>query len=341
MTDLYPGEALPWVILASREDWMGLYQAAMRDGQTGLALAPESELAQDVLAYAYMHAGRLAEARATCARVVARQIDGDRTHKMMFEIADALNDDAGVAREMKWAEGKPGEEIILIDAGQAAASRGQLRLAAGLFARAVDSGKPAGFGAWFAAPYARLLNDVGLTAEANQNLAQLPVISTADDYRAAMGEFGDPARAEAVIRDAVAKSPHGTVLNVETVPLVQATLALRGGRAADAIEALKGASIYELRDFDIPFLRGRAYLVAGDGAHAAVEFGKILDNRGVRPLSVKYPLARLGVARALRLQGDLAGSRKAYAQFLADWKNADPDLPVLLQAKAEYARLPA
>ena len=171
MTDLYPGEALPWVILASREDWMGLYQAAMRDGRTGLALAPESELAQDVLAYAYMHAGRLAEARATCARVVARQIDGDRTHKMMFEIADALNDDAGVAREMKWAEGKPGEEIILIDAGQAAASRGQLRLAAGLFARAVDSGKPAGFGAWFAAPYARLLNDVGLTAEANQNLA--------------------------------------------------------------------------------------------------------------------------------------------------------------------------
>jgi DNA-binding winged helix-turn-helix (wHTH) protein/tetratricopeptide (TPR) repeat protein len=339
MTDLYPGEASPWVIAASREDWMGLYAAAARDGRTGLALAPESELAHSILADAYMHAGRLTEARAVCTEAAARHIDGDRTHKVMFEIADALEDDAGVADETKWAEGKPGQEIILIDAGQAAASRGQLRLAAGLFARAVDSGKPAGFSVWFAAPYARLLNDVGLTAEARENLAKPPVTSTVDDYRAAMAEVGDPPRAETLIRNDIAKAPHDTVLNVETAPLVRATLALRGGRPADAIEALNGAMSYELRDFDVPYLRGRAYLATGDGAHAAAEFRKILDNRGVRPLSVRYPLARLGLARALRLQGDLAASRKAYGQFLADWKDADPDIPVLEQAKAEYAKL--
>jgi hypothetical protein len=129
------------------------------------------------------------------------------------------------------------------------------------------------------------------------------------------------------------------VLNSETSPVVRATLALRRGKAPDAIKWLTACTDYELRDFDVPYLRGQALLAAADGADAAVEFNKILGNRGVRPLSVRYPLARLGLARALRLEGKLQASRVAYEQFLTDWKNADSDVPALRQAKAEYAKL--
>lgn len=341
MANLYPSEAWSRVTLADRQDWIGLRPADIQDAQTAIALDPDSEPSYAVLARLYMHAGRFDLARSTCAQAVARHLDGDRIHKLLFEIAFAQDDDADVAREVRWAQGKPGEEVILVDSGQAAASRGQMRLAETLFGRAVSAGKKAGIRDWLAAPYARLLNDVGLNAEAKRKLAEPPLDDTADDYRAAMAAIGDPQRAEALTRDAVARSPHDTKLNVEYAPVVRATLALRRGKPSDAIEALKGSSDYELSDFDIPYLRGQAYLAAGDGAHAAIEFGKILDNRGVRPLSVKYPLARLGLARALHLQGKLPESRKAYEQFLTAWRNADTDVPVLQQAKAEYARLQA
>ncbi len=339
MADLYPAEPWPLNTMASREDWIGLYSAAIQDGRKALALGPDTELHYAVLADAYMHAGRLEEARATCARAVALHLDGERIHKVMFEIAFALNDDAGVTREIQWAEGKAGEQVILIDAGQAAASRGQMRLSASLFARALAAGRSAGLGNWIASPYARLLNDMGLAAQARESLKQPPLASTLGDYMIGTAEVGDPARAETLIREALAKSPRDTVLHVETAPLVQATLALRRGKPVEAIAALKGSADYELRDFDVPYLRGQAFLAAGDGAGAAAEFRKILDHRGVRPLSVKYPLARLGLARALRLQGQTQASRADYAQLLAYWKNADPDLPLLRQAKAEYAKL--
>ena len=106
------------------------------------------------------------------------------------------------------------------------------------------------------------------------------------------------------------------------------------------MQALAPALPYERRTFDIPYVRGVAYLAAADGAHAAAEFRKILDNPGVESVSVHYPLAHLGLARAYTLQHDLGASRKAYEQFFADWKDADMDMPLLREARAEYARLP-
>jgi predicted Zn-dependent protease len=119
----------------------------------------------------------------------------------------------------------------------------------------------------------------------------------------------------------------------------RAASALRQGRPADAIEALKPALPYEARTFDVPYLRGIAYLAASDGAHAATEFLKILDHPGIEAVSVHYPLARLGLARAYAQQGDVARSRAAYEHFFADWKDADPALPLVQAARTEYTRL--
>ena len=126
------------------------------------------------------------------------------------------------------------------------------------------------------------------------------------------------------------------------LPTLRATIELARGNAAKAIELLKEPAPYELgqsAQFRAVYIRGQAYLRTGAGADAAREFQKILDHRGVDPLSVLYPLSHIGVARAAALAGDKPKSRGAYQDFLALWKDADADIPVLREAKAEYAKL--
>jgi predicted negative regulator of RcsB-dependent stress response len=127
-------------------------------------------------------------------------------------------------------------------------------------------------------------------------------------------------------------------------PCFDALFALRDGHPGRAIEALKVSEPWEDKLKTGPIsadLRGRALLAAGDGTGAEAAFRKRLDHPGLDPLGVQQVLAHLNIGRARVLQGDRAGARKAYEEFFALWKNADPDIPVLRQAKAEYAKLPA
>lgn len=115
---------------------------------------------------------------------------------------------------------------------------------------------------------------------------------------------------------------------------------LRRGHFGKAVQILMPVLPYErAAGFDAMFLRGQAYLGLGDGKSAAVEFEKIVNNRGLDSLSVFYPLAYLNLGRAAKLLGDIPRSRKAYQDFFALWNDADPDLPVCIEAKAEYEKL--
>jgi tetratricopeptide (TPR) repeat protein len=105
------------------------------------------------------------------------------------------------------------------------------------------------------------------------------------------------------------------------------------------VAALAPAAPYAARNFDVPYQLGRAYLAAGDGPRAAAAFHQVVDYPGIDPGSPQLTLARLGLARALRKSGDIGGARREYKALLAAWKDADPDLPALLAARAEYARL--
>jgi DNA-binding winged helix-turn-helix (wHTH) protein/tetratricopeptide (TPR) repeat protein len=340
-TELYPNDATAWSSLSNAENWIGEYAPAIEDGKQALALNPGAEGPYVVLARAYLHSGRFGPAAAICARSIAKHLDGYDTHRLLLQIAFARQDRAGVQRQMQWASGKPAERVMLIEAGQIAFSEGQVRHGLDLFARAVELGKSFGLGNFVAAPNARLLYDLGMADLARESLDQVPAGYDSADYRFALMEFGDPAHADALLRADLAKSPSDTLLNDIYAPEDRAAQDLRNHQPAKAIEALKPANPIELRTFDIPYLRGQAYLAAGDGAQATSEFEKIVANRGVDAVSPLYPLAHLGLARALRLQGKLRESRAAYETLFAFWKDADNDLPVLQDARSEYTKLPA
>lgn len=155
----------------------------------------------------------------------------------------------------------------------------------------------------------------------------------------ALARSGDPKTPEAIAKQLSSRYPLATWINNLDVPSIRAEIELHRNNPARAVELLRSAAPYERGLYFSKYTRGRAYLEQRDGKNAATEFQKILDHRGVSPLSIYYPLARLGLARAYALSGDKTGSRRAYQDFLSLWKDADPDIPILQQAKAEYAKL--
>jgi hypothetical protein len=170
----------------------------------------------------------------------------------------------------------------------------------------------------------------------------------------ALALSGDSGEAKRLAEDIAERFPEGTLVRFYHVPAIHAALALRQGDPHGAIESLGVAARYELAysNYAVPmipvYVRGEAYLAAHEGVEAAAEFQKILDHRGLVadvPMSAFVgnppigPLARLGLARAYALQDDRAKAKTAYQDFLTLWKDADPDIPILKQAKSEYAKL--
>jgi predicted Zn-dependent protease len=164
-------------------------------------------------------------------------------------------------------------------------------------------------------------------------LQQSPFLNIFSEALALCGETG---QARALIEELGKRYPEDTIVNGVWLPVIRAAIDLQRGNAAQAIDQLQAASRYEAAaEFWPQHLRGQAFLKLGRGAEAAAEFQKILDHRGYAPLSPLYPLAHLGLARAAALTGDRAKSQKAWDDLFAAWKEADPDLPVLIEAKRE------
>ena len=160
----------------------------------------------------------------------------------------------------------------------------------------------------------------------------------------ALALIGDAPRAQALANDLSKQFPEDTVVQFKELPTLHALLALNRNEPLKAIEALQPATPYELGIMEMGaglypvYMRGEAYLAAREGGQAAGEFQKITDRRsiGLNPVGA---LAHLGLARAYALQGDTAKAKAAYHDFLTLWKDADPDIPILIAAKAEYAKL--
>jgi tetratricopeptide (TPR) repeat protein len=149
---------------------------------------------------------------------------------------------------------------------------------------------------------------------------------------------GENAKALAVVSEASKARPNDTLVQIVAVPFVQAVVALNGGNAGKAIDLLKPALPYDKGNTADIYVRGLAYLKMGQGNEAAQEFQKLLALRNFAPTDPLMSLAHLGLGRAYALAGDTARSRAAYQDFFALWKDADPDVPLLKQAKNEYAK---
>ncbi len=155
----------------------------------------------------------------------------------------------------------------------------------------------------------------------------------------ALALAGDPGPAEALAAVLESRYPVDTLMRATTIPILRASVELSRKNPQKAIDLLNPARLYDRVELGSSYLRGLAFLQAGSAAEAETEFQKVIDRRIAEESSVLYPLAHLGKARAIALRGDTAASRKAYEGFLALWKNADPDIPILKEAKAEYAKL--
>jgi Flp pilus assembly protein TadD len=156
---------------------------------------------------------------------------------------------------------------------------------------------------------------------------------------AALALAGENKKAEEIAHEWEAARPDDTRVQAVSVPLVQAGIALNGGNGGRAIELLNAAAPYDRANISILYVRGFSYLKAGRGAEAQLEFRKILALQEFAPTNPAIALARLGLARAQAMQGDAEKARTAYRDFFTLWKNADSDIPILKEAKTEYAKL--
>jgi tetratricopeptide (TPR) repeat protein len=187
--------------------------------------------------------------------------------------------------------------------------------------------------------------EVGNAAKARESAASAAVTRDRDSMEPAaiaLAMAGDGSRAQALTEELARRFPSDTLLHQVTIPMVQAFIELERKAPEKAIQALQAATPYELGSQQglLPiYARGQAYLQAKRGAEAEAEFQKIVDHRGVAAMSPVHSLAKLGLGRAYVRTGDSAKARAAYQDFLASWKDADADVPVLKEAKAEYAKL--
>jgi eukaryotic-like serine/threonine-protein kinase len=260
-----------------------------------------------------------------------------------------------MAQEAAWAEGKPGvEDVLLVYEPDTAAYSGQLQAARKLSRRAVASAERAEEkeeAATYEANVALREGLFGTTGEAQQQAAAALGLSTGRDvqYQAALAlaSAQDATRAQPLADDLGKRLPEDTIVQFNYLPATRAQIDLIHNDFARAVEALQPAAPYELGSphgvillalYPV-YVRGEAYLAVHQGSEAAVEFQKILDHRGIVLNEPIGALAHLQLGRAYAMEGDTAKARAAYQDFLTLWKDADSDIPILRQAKAEYAKL--
>lgn len=350
---LYPREAGPRNNLAGIYDALGQHEMALAEAREALRLAPDTGNAYSTLVAEYVWSSRLEEARSTAEEAQSKNLDSPELHTTLYELAFLLNDKAGMTHQVAWAAGKPGlEHLLLSNEADTSAYSGLLlkarefsRRATALAARAGEGEIAAGYEA--AAGLREALFGNGAEAKERVVSALRSSKGVEAQYVAALtlaSSAGELARARTLADELGKRFPEDTVVQFNYLPTLHAQLALSQNDAAKAILSLQAAAPYELGNVGagalLPvYVRGRAYLAANQGSQAAVEFQKILDHRGVVMNNPIGALAHLELGRAYVLSGDITKARAAYRDFLTLWKDADPDIPTLKQAKAEYAKL--
>jgi Flp pilus assembly protein TadD len=344
----YQQDFLPYAYQSLLHSDLGQREQALAEIREAVRLAPTNGIVQVDLAWAYEDLDRYEEAKAVIEEAFRRKIETSELHFALWTIEFVQGDAEAMRRQIEWARGRPGEWVLRWSEAAAAAFSGRAGRARELYAQASEMAMRGGFKV-VAAGY--LLNEaemdavIGKGPEARDRAtAGLGTSRSGINLLLAAHAFalaGAPDRALPLLEELQRRFPLATWSEI-SLPAVRAAIEVHHGNAAKAIELLKEPAAYELGRYALywnVYIRGQAFLRMGAGVDAAREFQKILDHRGLDPLSVLYPLARLGLGRAAALAGDKAKSRRAYQDFLVLWKDADADIPVFKEAKAEYAKL--
>jgi tetratricopeptide (TPR) repeat protein/predicted Ser/Thr protein kinase len=351
----YPRDAVPYSWLGFVSATMGNWEKALEEWREAVRLDPNAATQYFLLGLACMALNRLDEAEAVYKQAKERKLEGELLLQARYWLAFLKGDATQMAQLVSAAMGKPGtEDLLLAMQADTEGWYGKLKNAHELTRRAMDSAQhnnaketAAGYQAEAALREVESGNRERARAEANAALKLGPNRDVRAVAALALARAGDTAGAEKLAAELDKTFTLSTLVQRYWLPTIRAGVALERKDPNQAIESLKVASTIELSSitadltiFLCPvYLRGEAYLMLHDGNRAAAEFQKFIDHRGV---VMNFPwgaLARLGLARAYALQGDTARARKEYQDFLALWKDADPDIPILKEAKSEYLKL--
>jgi tetratricopeptide (TPR) repeat protein len=342
----YPRDPAPFANLADLETQIGKPALALDPAKRALALNSDDGLSYIVLARAQMHTGQFEEAAHTCNQSISHHVDSAEIHGVLMQIAFLHLDQAAIDEQIAWARSqandKSAESYIQSQQGLMDFALGKTKAAEAVFATVIDSYRKQGMNERadrITGEIARTEAELGNLETARSTLTDLREEASSLDIPVVWAETGEISRAQAMLQRELDAHPSDTLGREYQSPQVKAAIALNQHQPEVAITALVPALPYDLRLFGAPSLRGKAYLAANRPVEAEAEFHKILDHPGIEPLSYNYPLAQLGVARALARQDKTVEAGLVYKIVLQIWKDADPDLPRLREAKAEYARL--
>jgi tetratricopeptide (TPR) repeat protein len=342
-TRSYPRDGVPHLILGGRYVTIGQFEKAIEETREAIRLNPNFGPAYSLLALVFIRLNRFDEAREICERAMQQRFDSPALRFNFYTLAFIQGDEAEMRRQIDWAKGKPSEYLMLNSQSEFAATSGRLQQAHELSRRATEMAARRNLLEYAGAQMALTAEwsaELGDCRQARVNIARASAYprSPASLFRTSLAHAlcGDVRQAQTLTDEMFRQYPEEPIVEV-LAPLTRAAIEIRRGARAQALQILQSVSRYESASYFIPnYLRGQIYLSEKKGAEAAAEFQKILDNRGWSPTSVMYVPAHLWLARAAVIQGDLAKARKSYQDFFALWKDADQDLPILIEAKKEY-----
>ena len=350
----YPSSA-PHESLGTNYILLGHYQQALDELETGLRNDPETVTNYENLGGTLIALNRSGEAEAVFDQASSRNLSSGDLHSLLYDLAFLQKDAHGMEEQLAVVAGQPGTEDVLLAAqADTEAFYGRLQRAREFSTQAVDSATRAGLkevAAQWQALAALREAQFGEAVEAKRSAENALMLAPGRNVKLfaglALAYAGEINRAQELADELEQESPSNTALKLHRLPTLHAAIELRQRNPGKVLTILEPARPYELGQpspmslgtLFIPYLRGQAFLMERNGAAAAKEFQKILDNPGI---ALNFPvgvLAHLQLARAYTMQDDREAARGSYQEFLTLWKEADADIPILKQAKTEYAKL--
>jgi DNA-binding winged helix-turn-helix (wHTH) protein/tetratricopeptide (TPR) repeat protein len=345
---IYPRDPTPHDNLQNIYAYQGKHEEALTEGREALRLRPYAVSSYEDVVSSSLCLNRLDDAQAILQQADQRRLQSELLLWLRYQLA-LLKNDVGERERLVAQRAGQSWPCFEGEEGVRQAQLGRLREARGLWQRAINTIQnhgPAELATYYRDTAALTQAYVGNPQEARADVAagqKLTVNRLSEPWAAfALAVAGDVKGADRLTAELNRRWPLDSVVQHYWRPTIDAAIALNNHNAQRAIESLAAMGTYEMSiegNLDPSYLRGQAYLMLGNGSAAAPEFRKILDHPGLvgcRPIGA---LAHLGLARAYALQGYTAKARAAYHDFMTLWKDADPDIPILKEAKAEYAKL--
>jgi serine/threonine protein kinase/tetratricopeptide (TPR) repeat protein len=343
----YPREITPYINMGVTFYQLGEFDKALAIGQEAIRIEPDEARGYNDAAQGYLGLNRPGEGKAVLLAGLQRNSGFVWAHDVLANIAYAQGDLAEMEKQETFLHDQPDLELNLNTRhGDIAAAHGQIQKAREFYEKGRQVAQRLQLKdseATFLGSEAYALVMFGDAKQAieicNAALALAPSYSARGYIAQALAFAGENKKTLELAALEAHDRPDDTVIQAVYVPVKQATVGLNTGDAKKALELMKPALQYDKATTISLYVRGLAYLKAGDGASAAGEFQKVLALSNYAPTDLLITFARLGMARAYALQGDTAKAKSAYQDILAFWKDADPDLPTVKQVKAEYAKL--